>query len=184
MAAGDFTPRAALETDDELGVLIQSFNRMTRQLDDARQQTERHRGEVEAARAYLESVLANLSAGVLAFDRDFVLRACNRGASAILDDAIDALEGQPLADWQGHLALKQAIREGFAGTGGQGGKAKEWQRQLDLERDDGVPQMLLLRGSTLPATGGGGYWVVFDDIPISSPRSCCRVGRSGAAAGA
>ena len=164
VAAGDFTPRAALETDDELGVLIQSFNRMTRQLDDARQQTERHRGEVEAARAYLESVLANLSAGVLAFDRDFVLRACNRGASAILDDAIDALEGQPLADWQGHLALKQAIREGFAGTGGQGGKAKEWQRQLDLERDDGVPQMLLLRGSTLPATGGGGYVVVFDDI--------------------
>jgi len=166
VAAGDFTPRAALETDDELGVLTQSFNRMTRLLDDARRQTERHRGEVEAARAYLESVLANLSAGVLAFDRDFVLRASNRGASAILDDAMDALEGVPLADWQGHMALQEAIREGFGGSGaqGQGVKGKEWQRQLDLERSGGAPQVLLLRGSTLPEAGGGGFVVVFDDI--------------------
>jgi nitrogen fixation/metabolism regulation signal transduction histidine kinase len=48
-------------------VLTQSFNRMTRQLDEARALAERNRAEVEAARAYLESVLANLSAGVLAF---------------------------------------------------------------------------------------------------------------------
>lgn len=164
VAAGDFTPRAALETDDELGVLTQSFNRMTRQLDDARRQTERHRGEVEAAHAYLESVLANLSAGVLAFDRDFVLRATNRGASAILDDAIDTLEGMPLADWHGHMALKDAIREGFGGSALQGAKGKEWQRQLDLEHSGGTPQVLLLRGSTLPEAGGGGFVVVFDDI--------------------
>ena len=173
VAAGDFTPRAALETDDELGVLTQSFNRMTRLLDDARQQTERHRGEVEAARAYLESVLANMSAGVLAFDREFVLRASNRGASTILGDAIDALEGLPLAEWQGHLALKEAISEEFAGSAGQGAKGKEWQRQLDFERSDGVPQVLLLRGSTLPEAGGGGFVVVFDDIShlISAQRA-------------
>jgi len=166
VAAGDFTPRAALESDDELGVLTQSFNRMTRQLNDARRQTEQHRGEVEAARAYLESVLANLSAGVLAFDRDFVLRASNRGASAILDDAIGALEGVPLDDWQGRTALKEAIREGFGESGaqGQGVKGREWQRQVDLERGDSTPQVLLLRGSTLPAAGGGGFVVVFDDI--------------------
>lgn len=164
VAAGDFTPRAALETHDELGVLTQSFNRMTRQLDDARRQTEQHRGEVEAARAYLESVLANLSAGVLAFDHDFVLRASNRGASAILDDDIDALQGAPLADWQGRTALREAIRDGFAESAAQGVRGREWQRQVDIERSGGTPQVLLLRGSTLPAAGGGGFVVVFDDI--------------------
>jgi len=173
VAAGDFTPRAALETHDEMGVLTQSFNRMTRQLDDARQETERHRGQVEAARAYLESVLANLSAGVLAFDRNFVLRATNRGASAILEADLDALEGVLLADWTGHASLIEAIREGFAGVDLQGPAGREWQRQIDIKPGEGATQVLLLRGSTLPEAGGGGYVVVFDDITqlIAAQRS-------------
>ncbi|MFA7268127.1 MAG: ATP-binding protein [Sterolibacterium sp.] len=173
VAAGDFTPRAAMETHDELGVLTQSFNRMTRQLDEARRETERHRGEVEAARAYLESVLANLSAGVLAFDSGFVLRATNRGASAILGDALEALEGKLLADWPGDTTLKEAIREGFEGGMALGEDGSEWQRQIEIEHMGGATQVLLLRGSTLPLTGGGGFVVVFDDITqlIAAQRS-------------
>jgi len=166
VAAGDFSPRAALETPDELGVLTQSFNRMTRQLDDARREAERHRAELEAARAYLESVLANLSAGVLAFDRDFLLRAANRGAYAILGEDLTAVAGRTFDRWPGHDELKAAIREGFAGAG-------EWQQQVEIERPGAAPQVLLLRGSTLPETGGGGLVVVFDDITylIAAQRS-------------
>lgn len=80
VAAGDYTPRQAIYSRDELGVLTQSFSQMTRQLDDARKEAERHRSEVESGRAYLESILANLSAGVLAFDSRFVLRNVNEGA--------------------------------------------------------------------------------------------------------
>jgi nitrogen fixation/metabolism regulation signal transduction histidine kinase len=43
VAQGDFSPRQAIYSGDELGVLTQSFNQMTRQLDDARRETERHR---------------------------------------------------------------------------------------------------------------------------------------------
>ena len=173
VAAGDFTPRAALETHDEMGVLTQSFNRMTRQLDDARNETERHRGQVEAARAYLESVLANLSAGVLAFDRDFVLRATNRGAGAILRDDLNALKGRSLVDWKRHAALVEAIRQGFGGVESPGLPGREWQRQIGIQRDEGTTQVLLLRGSTLPEAGGGGFVVVFDDITqlIAAQRS-------------
>jgi nitrogen fixation/metabolism regulation signal transduction histidine kinase len=178
VAAGDFTPRAALETSDELGVLTQSFNRMTRQLFDARQETERHRSEVEAARTYLESVLANLSSGVLAFDRNFVLRANNHGACAILDDPLDAtVDGLPLDQWPGHAALKEAIRKGFADSAAADVPGREWESQINIEHDDDAndipPQVLLLRGSTLPEVSGGGYVVVFDDITrlISAQRS-------------
>ena len=156
VAAGDFSPRAALERRDELGVLTQSFNRMTRQLDDARREAERHRAELEAARAYLESVLANLSTGVLAFDRDFMLRAANRGAYAILGEDLTAVAGRTLASWPGHDELKTAIREGFE-------RGTEWQQQVEIDRAGTAPQVLLLRGSTLPAAGGG-LVVVFDDI--------------------
>jgi nitrogen fixation/metabolism regulation signal transduction histidine kinase len=160
VAAGDFTPRAALRQHDELGVLTQSFSNMTRQLDEARSEAERHQ-------AYLESVLANLSAGVMAFDADFRLQAANRGADAILKDDLATLGDTSLAEWPRHGALAAAILEGFREHG------SEWQRQLELEAADGVPQTLLLRGSTLPEVSGGGYVTVFDDISqlISAQRS-------------
>jgi nitrogen fixation/metabolism regulation signal transduction histidine kinase len=160
VAAGDFTPRAAFKSHDELGVLTRSFRDMTRQLDEARSEAGRHQ-------AYLESVLANLSAGVLAFDADFRLQAANRGAGAILRDDLGALGNDPLPAWPRHRALAAAIVEGFREQG------PEWQRQLEMEGPDSVPQTLLVRGSTLPELGGGGYVVVFDDISqlISAQRS-------------
>jgi nitrogen fixation/metabolism regulation signal transduction histidine kinase len=53
---------------DELGVLTVSFNTMSAQLLEAQQKTEESRRATETTRAYLESILGNLSAGVLAFD--------------------------------------------------------------------------------------------------------------------
>ena len=167
VAAGDFTPRATVEASDELGVLTHSFNSMTHQLSEARAQAEHNRAETEAAQAYLESVLANLSAGVLAFDLRFRLRAANRGAQAILDDDLSGFEQTRLQDWPRHETLAGAILGGFARRG------DEWQEQLELARPDGMPQALLVRGTALPATGGGGYVVVFDDITrlIAAQRS-------------
>jgi nitrogen fixation/metabolism regulation signal transduction histidine kinase len=166
VAAGDFTPRSVVRSDDELGVLTQSFSRMTSQLDEARRETERHRQQVEAASAYLESVLANLSTGVLTFDRDFRLRAANRGAMSILRDDLMDLDAMRLAEWPRHAALGAAIVAAFAVRGA------EWQQELELENGGGT-QVLLLRGSTLPEAGGGGTVVVFDDITklISAQRT-------------
>jgi nitrogen fixation/metabolism regulation signal transduction histidine kinase len=167
VAAGDFTPRATVEASDELGVLTHSFNSMTHQLGEARAQAEHHRNETEAAQAYLESVLANLSAGVLAFDLRFRLRAANRGAQAILGDDLAGFEQMRLQDWPRHETLAGAILGGFARLG------DEWQEQLEIARPDGIPQALLVRGTALPAAGGGGYVVVFDDITrlIAAQRS-------------
>jgi nitrogen fixation/metabolism regulation signal transduction histidine kinase len=167
VASGDYTPRATVEASDELGVLTHSFNSMTHQLSEARAQAEHHRQEMEAAQAYLESVLANLSAGVLAFDVRFRLRAANRGATAILGDDLAGFEQLRLQDWPRHETLAGAILGGFARRG------DEWQEQLEIARPDGMPQALLVRGTALPGAGGGGYVVVFDDITrlIAAQRS-------------
>jgi nitrogen fixation/metabolism regulation signal transduction histidine kinase len=159
VAAGDFTPRQAIYSRDELGVLTQSFNRMTRQLDDARRDTERHRAEVESARAYLESILASLSAGVLVFDRRFMLRTVNAGAQAILEDDFTGLVSETVDAWPREQVFGQAIRNAFAEHGG-----KEWQTQIQLDEPGGAPKMLLLRGTQLPEGAHGGYVVVFDDV--------------------
>jgi nitrogen fixation/metabolism regulation signal transduction histidine kinase len=159
VAQGDFSPRQAVYSRDELGMLTQSFSRMTSQLNEARHETERHRAELESARGYLESILANLSAGVLVFDRHAVLRTVNEGALTILADDFVGLMGEAVADWPRQMALGQFICDNFVAS-----QEVDWQAQIELERANGMPQVLLLRGSRLPEASGGGEVVVFDDV--------------------
>ena len=156
VARGDFSQRVPVISRDELGILTQSFNSMTEQLDDARSATETHRAQIERAHAHLESILANLSAGVLVFDRAFALRIANRGAGAILREDMEALRGEPLAHWPRLTGFAAAIRDAFERHG-----EASWQREIELE---GQAAVVLLRGSVLPQAGGGGYVVGFDDI--------------------
>ena len=158
VAQGDYSPRRALPTHDELGGLLQSFNQMTRQLDEARAQADRHQAAVEAARAYLESVLANLSTGVLAFAADGTLRAANRGATQILDDTLDDHENIPLAEWPSHIEFRDALLAAF-----ERGE-EDWHEQIEIHSAEGGQLTLLIHGSRLPQVSGGGTVVVFDDI--------------------
>jgi nitrogen fixation/metabolism regulation signal transduction histidine kinase len=169
VAQGDYSPRQAMKTHDELGMLTQSFNRMTRQLDEARREAERHRNEVEAARAWLESILANLSAGVLVFDGQATLRTINAGAANILGAALQTLVDQPASEWNdGFAALGEAIRAHFADDA-----QEEWQEQFEQDMANSQKKILLLRGAPLPLVSGGGHVVVFDDVTqlISAQRS-------------
>lgn len=168
VAQGDFSPRRAIYSGDELGVLTQSFNQMTRQLGEARKEADRHRSEVEAARSYLESILANLSAGVLVFDRHFALRTINEGAITILGEGLAELVGSPAEEWSQYPELGPFIRKHFSED-----ESEEWQGQLEREQAGSITQVLLLRGTRLPENSGGGYVVVFDNVTqlIAAQRS-------------
>jgi nitrogen fixation/metabolism regulation signal transduction histidine kinase len=155
VARGDFSRRPRVTSRDELGVLTRSFNSMIGQLDDARGAAEANRLQLEQANVYLQSILANLSAGVLTFDEGFRLQVANAGAARILGEDPAACAGGPLAGTPALDTLAGAIREGFS----EAAAAAPWQRQLDVG-DRGLT--LLVRGSRLP--GGVGYVVVFDDV--------------------
>ncbi|MCW5603464.1 MAG: HAMP domain-containing protein, partial [Burkholderiales bacterium] len=162
VAQGDFSQRAAVASHDELGMLTQSFNSMTVQLAEARSQAERHQEQLSHAKAYLESVLGNLSAGVLAFDNALRLRSANSSAGQILDVDFGALLERDLEQWDVHdrtlNGLARTIREEFGRA-----QAAEWEQQVEREVKGGV-QVLLLRGTRLPQSAEAGCVVVFDDI--------------------
>jgi nitrogen fixation/metabolism regulation signal transduction histidine kinase len=156
VAQGDFSPRQAVTDKDELGILTQSFNSMTRQLDDARAVVEQKQHQLEAAKAYLESVLSNLSTGVLVFDRELRLTTANQGAALILKQDLEQFLGQHLEAVAPLSPLSSTIVEEFEREG-------VWQKQLEFEFGD-RQQALLARGSRLPDASGKGLVVVFDDI--------------------
>jgi PAS domain S-box-containing protein len=162
VAQGDFSQRAANPSRDELGMLTRSFNSMTLQLAEARAQAEHKETELAHAKAQLESILVNLSAGVLAFDDTLTLRSANRSAHHILRLDCSPLIGRELGSWDAldpSLApLSRALRRAF-----ENDERDEWEQQVEREAKDGT-QVLLVRGSRLPAGAETGYVVVFDDV--------------------
>ena len=162
VAQGDFTRRQPVVSRDELGVLTEAFNMMTAQLAEAQQRTEESRRATETTRAYLESILGNLSAGVLAFDDGYRLRTANASAAVILQQPLAELTGVALADWGGRFAalapVAELINDGFVAS-----RDGHWQRQAELPVAS-LTRVLLLRGSRLPVTPVAGYVVVFDDV--------------------
>ncbi len=162
VAQGDFSQREAVPSRDELGLLTQSFNTMREQLAETRAMAERHQAQLANAHAYLQSILTNLSAGVLAFDETLRLRSFNHSASAILDADFAQLAGLELELWhERNPALKMFAAEIAASF--HGGTGSVWEKQIERTWKNGH-QMLLLRGTRLPAGSGTGYVVVFDDI--------------------
>ena len=162
VASGDFSQRPAVASRDEIGVLTQSFNSMTLQLAEARAQAERHQAALAQAKAYLESLLANLSAGVLAFDEELNLRAANRSAGAILGIDFTPLVGAAATRWPAAAPGVAELGREIAATFERAGSG-QWERQVERPLQ-GRTQLLLLRGTRLPAGAEGGSVVVFDDI--------------------
>ena len=154
VARGDFSRRADVTSGDEFGILTRSFNSMTGQLDEARQAAEVSRQQLEMANGYLESVLANLSAGVLVFDANFALTVANRGANGILAQSLEGQLGKPLGEWTVASDFARLLLDELNAH-----HETVWQRQIEIESG---ATTLLLRGSPLP--GASGFVVVFDDI--------------------
>jgi len=74
VAQGDYSRRHLVHSRDELGILTESFNLMTQQLEEAREAAQHNQQEVESARAHLESILANLSSGASLLSSPISLR--------------------------------------------------------------------------------------------------------------
>ena len=167
IASGDYSKMLPEHGKDELGILVKSFNSMTRQLDDATQASERNRVRVEAARGYLETILAHLSSGVLAMNEKGELRTFNLIASNILGLNLTPFESKPFTQIsQNQVFLTefvQLLQSHFELTKNKEQEKQELTKQLEIIRPQGK-QLLLVRATRLPISAGNGFVVVFDDI--------------------
>ncbi len=159
VSQGDFSQRTPVRSYDELGILTQSFNSMTRLLGETQRDSQRYQQQLETAKTSLESILANLSAGVVAFDGEQRLLLANPGASRILGVDLAGLIGAPLAQWASAdprlEAMAAPLREALSQP-----RDGEWERQITFPAEAGELTLLVRAGGM----GSGGAVAVFDDI--------------------
>ena len=171
VAAGDLTPKAALQGKDELGGLTRAFADMTQQLSDARQAVGASMEQVNAARANLQTILDNLTAGVIVLDTLGVIQSSNPGATRILRLPLAAFEGRRLSDVEGLEEFARQVQARFDSFLGQRSEdgLDHWQQSFELggstsplaSRQNDNAIVLVARGAKLP---GADRLLVFDDI--------------------
>lgn len=165
IARGDYSNVLPAHGKDELGILVKSFNSMTQQLGEATQAAERNRARVEAARKYLETILAHLSSGVIALDDQLHLRTYNSAAQDILNAELATIVRQPLHE----LAKLDTTLSAFTSAiethiqQSQEGLIPALSTQIEIPSSSGK-KVILLRGTRLMDSAEVGYVIVFDDV--------------------
>ncbi len=170
VAAGDLRPKLAMQGRDELGGLTRAFATMTAQLADARQAVEHSMSQVDAARANLQTILDNLTAGVIVLGPNGELLSSNPGATRILKVPLAAHGGQALASIAGLEEFGRAVQTQF----GEFLSAKlehgldHWQNTFELGGNQAPMHSPFDRALTIVARGaelpGNSRLLVFDDI--------------------
>jgi two-component system nitrogen regulation sensor histidine kinase NtrY len=154
VAAGRFDYRIDEKADDEVGVLIASFNKMTKDLQHSREQVEQ---EIN----YKKTILSNIETGVVSIDRTGRITTVNHSASEILGIQEQDVLGKRYDEAFGFLEL-DPIRELFR-------RLEQGQGRAEGELSLNVRSRMLtlrIRVSVLKDGGGTpiGSVITFDDL--------------------
>jgi nitrogen fixation/metabolism regulation signal transduction histidine kinase len=150
---------------------------MTEQLSEARALVQRSVVQVEGARANLQTILDNLTAGVIVFDRDGRIDTVNPGATRIVRLPLSAYRGRRLDEVPGLEAFAKSVWQRFElhAASPEAGERDQWQDSFELATRDAQGNnrdtlTLVVRGAAMPQHA---RLMVFDDITevVSAQRS-------------
>lgn len=123
VAEGDLSFSIDIKADDEIGSLVDSFNKMTKDLRTGREQLElsakmlkEQNIEIEERRRYMEIVLKNISTGVITLDADGIITTINKSAEKMLNLEPDEIIGKSYKELlkDQHLNLAGEIMESLS----------------------------------------------------------------------
>jgi len=169
VAAGDLSYKVQVKADDEIGMLVESFNRMTEDLSrskvaltQAYQELQASNVELDRRRGYMETVLETTSAGVLSLDAEGRLNTVNRAAVRMLGRRAEDLLHRPYPEVFSGQALAP-LRRLVVRLLEHGEETTDQQIPLMLK---GRPATLMVTVSGLRSPEGAaqGLVVVLDDV--------------------
>jgi nitrogen fixation/metabolism regulation signal transduction histidine kinase len=176
VAAGDLSPKYTLQANDELGGLTRSFAEMTQQLSDARSAVERSLTQLGAARENLQTILDNLTAGVIVLNARGAIQSSNPGATRILKVPLAAHAKASFLSLPNLQHFASGVQEQFELLSADKDRHEldHWQKSFEIHASgqglDATSVTLVARGAILP---DGMRLLVFDDISeiVSAQRS-------------
>ena len=155
IATGDLNFRIQMKAADEIGMLVQSFNQMTGDLQVSR-------SELEQRKKYMEIVLKNVGAGVISIDDQGVITTINTSAEQILE-----IKAETVLERKFFEVLSPEYREQIQGLLNElkSSRKDSIEKQLTLNLR-GKSRSLLINLTTLRDEEGKslGVVVVFDDL--------------------
>jgi two-component system nitrogen regulation sensor histidine kinase NtrY len=170
VAAGNLSYKVQARADDEIGVLVDSFNLMTddlaqskRQLEEAYLDLQDKHTELEDRRRYIETVLEAITTGVVSLDPQGAVTTLNRAAAGMFGLHSAAAVGRPVEEVFGSPAFRDVVGLVARIRRAKAGVAIE--QELHLRRS-GVSVSLLASATALRGPEGEytGAVIVFDDL--------------------
>ena len=162
IARGELDHQINIAADDEIGILVDSFNKMTKDLKKSKEGLEQANIYLEQRRKYMETVLGNVSAGVVSIDSNDVITIINKAAERMLDIQSEKVLNRRLQDvlMPEHLAVMDELHKELR----ENGKGFI-ERQMELMLKGKV--LTVLMTITLINDDDGNYMgmvVVFEDL--------------------
>ena len=163
VAAGNYEKRLPLPGKDELGFLVRSFNEMTQKIAMAQESARISQQETEAQHSYLETILGNLSSGVITLDTHNFLQTTNHAANQILSASLTPYIGHFMDDAiEDHQHLQDFVDAIYPHIED---RQEQWQEEVSLYIG-GARKILICRGTllSLSTNNEDGTIIVFDDV--------------------
>lgn len=164
VSSGNFDYQVPEQAQDELGVLVRSFNTMTTQLRDSRAQIDEFTRslqqavqELERRRQLMETVLENIPTGVISLDSSGAILRTNTsvsrmfGMDAVGLESLEGLLGADSARTVQHL-MRRSLRMGVVS------------REMETVVGGRVLHLAVTVSSLGPRRANTGFVLVFDDL--------------------
>ncbi len=136
VASGDLDFHIDIAAKDEIGKLVNSFNKMTHDLKTSKDQLEKINIDLERRKEYMEIILKSIAAGVISIDKEGSISTINKSAERML-----GIEGDRVLGRRYREVLDPEYREA----------AKEWIREINSTRKDTIEKQVTVtsKGQTL-----------------------------------
>ena len=163
VARGNLDVRVTASSDDEVGLLVDSFNQMLSDLRSARADIERSATQLERRRRYMEIVLGKVGAGVVSLDAEGLIRTINPSAQRHLGISLGSqVVGRSLAQVASAAGVVEAIGNLVGEI--QRGAEESVQRQVQVAEGDEAKSFFVTLTAMHDESGKSlGSVVVFDD---------------------
>jgi two-component system nitrogen regulation sensor histidine kinase NtrY len=162
VASGDLDFHIDISAKDEIGKLVNSFNKMTHDLKASKDQLEKTNIDLERRKEYIEIILKSIAAGVISIDKEGNISTINKSAERML-----GIEGDRVLGRRYREVLDPEYREA----------AKQWVREINSTRKDTIEKQVAVtsKGQTLTLlvhitvlrSGTGSFMgivAIFDDL--------------------